>query len=105
MTKIMVANPVRVQGTPMIDEATKKDVSSRMKRIEGQMRGIDKMIQEEKYCIDIIHQIHAAKRALEQVSLALIQQHVKTCLSEAILQKKGNSKIQELMNTLDQFLR
>lgn len=89
----------------MIDGPTKKSVISRMKRIEGQMRGINKMVEEEKYCIDIIHQIHAAKRALEQVSLALIQQHVKTCLTEAILQKSGDSKIRELMSTLDRFLR
>ena len=89
----------------MIDEKTKQDVTSRMKRIEGQMRGIDKMVQEEKYCIDVIHQIDAARRALEKVALVLIQQHMRTCLTEAIVNKKGNSKIQELMNTLDQFLR
>ena len=89
----------------MIDEITKKEASSRMKRIEGQVRGIDKMIQGEKYCIDVIQQIDAARRALEKVALVLIQQHMKTCLTEAITHKKGNSKIQELMKTLDQFLR
>ena len=105
MTKIMVPHPIRVQGTPMIDGPTKKNVISRMKRIEGQMRGVNRMVEEEKYCIDVIRQIHAAKKALEQVSLMLIRQHVRTCLTEAIMEKKGGSKTQELINTLDQFLR
>lgn len=89
----------------MVDGPTKKNVISRMKRIEGQMRGVNRMVEEEKYCIDVIRQIHAAKKALEQVSLMLIQQHVRTCLTKAIMEKKGGSKTQELINTLDQFLR
>lgn len=89
----------------MVDEGMKKDLALRMKRIEGQIRGIDKMVQEGKYCIDIIHQINAAKRALEQTALMLVQQHVKTCLAEAILQKRGKAKIEELVSTLNQFLR
>ncbi len=89
----------------MVDGEIKKEVTARLKRIEGQIRGVDKMIQEEKYCIDIIQQINAARRALEKVALVLIQQHLKTCLTEAITNKKGSPKIQELMKTLDQFLR
>ncbi len=89
----------------MIDEKTKKDTTDRIKRIEGQIRGIDKMIREETYCIDVINQINAARRALEKVALALVQQHMRTCLTEAINKKNGNPKIQELMKTLDQFLR
>lgn len=89
----------------MLDGKIKGEVTVRVKRIEGQIRGIDKMIQEGKYCIDVIQQIDAARRALEKVALVLIQQHVKTCLTEAIADKKGNAKIQELIKALDQFLR
>jgi len=53
----------------MINEETKKDVLPRLKKIEGQIKGIQKMVEKERYCIDIINQVTAAQRALDQVSL------------------------------------
>ena len=55
----------------------------RMKRIEGQARGIAKMIDEEKYCIDILTQISAVTRALENVALGLLDDHLKHCVLDA----------------------
>ena len=57
----------------------------RMKRIEGQARGIAKMIDEEKYCIDILTQISAVTRALENVALGLLDDHLKHCVLDAAL--------------------
>ena len=57
---------------------------SRMKRIEGQARGIEKMIDDEKYCIDILTQISAMTRALQSVSLGLLEEHLGHCVAGAI---------------------
>ena len=55
----------------------------RMRRIEGQVRGIAKMIDEDKYCIDVLTQVSAATKALEAVALGLLDEHLKHCLTQA----------------------
>jgi CsoR family transcriptional regulator, copper-sensing transcriptional repressor len=55
----------------------------RMRRIEGQVRGIAKMIDEDKYCIDVLTQVSAATRALEAVALGLLDEHLKHCVTQA----------------------
>lgn len=55
----------------------------RLNRIEGQVRGIAKMVEADKYCIDILTQVSAATRALEAVALGLLEDHLKHCVSEA----------------------
>lgn len=56
----------------MINEETKRDVLPRLRKIEGQIRGIQRMVEKEKYCIDIINQLTAAERALEQASFQVV---------------------------------
>lgn len=73
----------------MIDQNIKDKLIPRIRKIEGQIRGIEKMVDGEKYCIQIISQINAARRALDKVALLLIQQHMKTCITDAIEHKKG----------------
>lgn len=55
----------------------------RLRRIEGQVRGLQRMVDEEKYCIDILTQVSAATRALEQVALSLLDEHMHHCMVEA----------------------
>ncbi|MDN5749003.1 MAG: metal-sensitive transcriptional regulator [Pseudonocardia sp.] len=55
----------------------------RMRRIEGQVRGIAKMIEEDKYCIDVLTQVSAATKALEAVALGLLDEHLKHCVTQA----------------------
>ena len=62
----------------------KDDVARRLRRIEGQVRGLQRMIDEDAYCIDILTQISAATRALEAVALELIDGHLRHCVTEAI---------------------
>jgi DNA-binding FrmR family transcriptional regulator len=69
-----------------------KSCLSRLKRIEGQVRGIARMIEEERYCIEVITQIQAAKAALARVEEELLKDHVGTCVEHAI--KSGNAKEQ-----------
>ena len=62
----------------------KEDYLRRLRRIEGQVRGLQRMIENDEYCIDVLTQISAATRALQAVSLALLDEHLKHCVSQAI---------------------
>jgi len=84
----------------MINAAVKKDSLTRLRRIEGQVRGIMKMVEDEKYCIDIIHQITAAEKALSGVASIVMKRHVESCVSAAILQGKGQKMIDELIDAV-----
>ena len=88
----------------MINEETKKDVLPRLKKIEGQIKGIQKMIEKERYCIDIINQITAAQRALDQVSLKVMQRHIESCVTNAVKADGGGPVIEELMETIYKFI-
>jgi CsoR family transcriptional regulator, copper-sensing transcriptional repressor len=72
-------------GQGMPGYATDKDqVLSRLRRIEGQVRGLQRMVDEDKYCIDVLTQISAATKALQAVALELLEDHIEHCVSEAI---------------------
>jgi CsoR family transcriptional regulator, copper-sensing transcriptional repressor len=63
---------------------SKADLAKRLARVEGQVRGIAKMIDDDRYCIDILDQVAAATRALQQVSLALLDDHLQHCVADAV---------------------
>lgn len=81
------------------------DLLPRLRRIEGQIRGISRMVTERRYCIDIIQQLTAARRALDQVSLKIMKGHINTCVSESIRKREGAQKISELMQTINRFVK
>jgi len=87
----------------MIDDITKNKSISRLKKIEGQVRGIERMIEEKQYCIDILTQIAAASSALSNVAKLVLKKHVETCVSEAIKSGKEKGKIEELLNVIFKF--
>ncbi|QGG96291.1 metal-sensitive transcriptional regulator [Actinomarinicola tropica] len=62
---------------------SKEDYLKRLRRIEGQVRGLQRMIEEDTYCIDVLTQITAATKALQSVSMGLLDQHVRHCVAEA----------------------
>ncbi len=62
----------------------KDDYAKRLRRIEGQVRGIAKMIDEDKYCIDVLTQISAVNSALQSVALGLLDEHLSHCVSDAV---------------------
>lgn len=64
--------------------ASKADYTKRLNRIEGQVRGIRRMIDEETYCIDVLTQVSAATKALQAVALALLDEHVRHCVKNAV---------------------
>ena len=85
---------------PRHDESLK-----RLKKIEGQVKGLQRMVEDGRYCIDILQQVTATRRALEQVAMGIMRRHVDACVSDAVRSKNGADKISELMTTIDRFLR
>lgn len=80
-----------------------KETLPRLKKIEGQVRGIMKMIEDEKYCIDILNQISAVKGALHKAEMMILKNHINGCVTTAIKSENADDKIDELMKTLDKF--
>ena len=83
----------------------KKKILTRLRRIEGQTRGIQRMVEEDKYCVDIMTQIAGVQAALEQVSLLLMENHLLHCVTEAIQEGKGDEKIAEIMEVIKHHAR
>ncbi len=81
------------------------DLLPRLRRIEGQVRGISRMVEGRRYCIDIIQQVTAVRKALDQVSLKIMNGHINTCVSDAIRHRDGEAKIEELMQTIHRFVK
>ncbi len=84
----------------MINESVKKSALTRLKKIEGQVRGISRMVEDEKYCIDIINQITAAENALDSVARIVLKRHVESCVTQAIVRGEGQNMIDELIDTV-----
>lgn len=85
-----------------------KKVVARLKRIEGQVRGLVRMLEEERYCIDVLHQMQAVKSALARAESELLKEHAAHCVDEAIA--SGNmtaqrEKVTELIDLFDKLKR
>ena len=89
----------------MLNEQSKKETLVRLKKIEGQIRGLEKMVDNKRYCVDILNQIAAVRRALDSVSMVLMKRHVETCVSGAIKANKGGPVIYELIESIERFVR
>lgn len=83
----------------------KQALIRRLKKIEGQVRGIQRMLEEERYCVDILVQLAAARAGLDKVGLALIEEHTRGCLRQAVATGQGDEAIDELVDVLAQFLK
>jgi CsoR family transcriptional regulator, copper-sensing transcriptional repressor len=83
----------------------KEQVQARLRRIEGQIRGVQKMVDEDRYCIDVLTQVSAAKAALDAVALALLQDHTEHCVAEAIRSGDGAAKIRELNDAVERLVK
>lgn len=77
--------------------AEKSDVLKRLSYIEGHIAGIHKMVEEDKYCIDILRQTHAVRKALEKLEAIILEGHLRTCVPEGIKDNREDEVIQELI--------
>jgi DNA-binding FrmR family transcriptional regulator len=85
----------------------KDDYLKRLRRIEGQVRGLQRMVEEDKYCIDILTQVSAAKSALESVALGLLEQHLAHCVAEAMAEggEVADAKVREASAAIARLVR
>ncbi len=83
---------------------TKDDLLTRLKRVEGQVRGIEGMVEDDRYCIDVLTQISAVQAALDKVALGLLDDHAQHCVIGAAADDQAE-KTQELMAAVGRLMR
>jgi len=88
-----------------MDADTKGKALGRLRRIEGQIQGIQRMVDEEKYCVDILLQLSAVQGAVEQVQKLVLGQHIESCVSEAIRSGNTRERSKKMSELLDVFSR
>ena len=77
--------------------AKKEDVLKRLNYIEGHLKGIGRMVNEDQYCVDILRQTYAVRKAIEKLEAIILDNHLHTCVAEAITSGKQDEMIEELM--------
>jgi CsoR family transcriptional regulator, copper-sensing transcriptional repressor len=90
-----------------VHNQNKADVLKRLRRIEGQVRGLQRMVEEEAYCIDVLTQVSAATKALQSVALGLLDDHLGHCVAEAIQHggDEANAKLAEANAAIARLVR
>ena len=91
----------------MLDETQQHAIITRLNRVEGQVRGIRRMVQEPRLCVDILQQLSAAEAALNRVSLAVFKYHVEKCVPDGIVQgePQTSTQLSELVDIFDRFAK
>ena len=89
----------------MINEDTKAKALGRLRRIEGQVQGLQRMIEHEAYCVDILLQTSAVRGALEQVEKLLLGRHIESCVAEALRTGSKGERQPKIDERLDAFAR
>jgi DNA-binding FrmR family transcriptional regulator len=86
--------------------ATDRDaLLARLRRIEGQVRGLQRMVEEDRYCIDVLTQVNSAVAALRAVGVGLLDEHVRHCVRDSIRADGGDEKVDELISAVARFTR
>jgi DNA-binding FrmR family transcriptional regulator len=84
---------------------TKEQVLRRLRRIEGQIRGLQRMVDDEAYCIDVLTQVAAATKALQGVGLQLLEEHLNHCVADAARQGDPGPLVTEATRAVERLLR
>lgn len=90
----------------MMDAETKTKVLGRLRRIEGQVQGIHRMVEQDQYCVDVLLQLSAVEGAVEQVQKLVLGRHIATCVTDAIRSGSGRErqkKVDELLEVFSRF--
>ncbi len=81
------------------DDARKKELQDRLRRIEGQVRGLQRMVDQDQYCVDILTQVNSATAALRAVGIELLDEHVRRC----VLEGDGGDRVEEVLAAVARF--
>ncbi|GGL91110.1 metal-sensitive transcriptional regulator [Nakamurella endophytica] len=86
---------------------SKTELTRRLARIEGQVRGLSRMVEDDKYCIDILTQVSAATRALQSVAVKLLEDHLSHCVADAVAQggDTAEAKVKEASDAIARLVR
>jgi DNA-binding FrmR family transcriptional regulator len=85
--------------------ASKEQLLTRLRRVEGQVRGVERMVEEDRYCIDVLTQISAAQAALDKVALGLLDGHARHCIVEGEAEGTPQELSDELMAAVGRLMR
>lgn len=88
-----------------MDQVVAKKVGTALKRIEGQVRGIQKMVEEDRYCVDVVTQIEAVRAALSRVEADLLRQHLQHCVHKAMHSTDAGEQTRVIEELVDVFRR
>ncbi|MEX1141706.1 MAG: metal-sensitive transcriptional regulator [Thermoleophilaceae bacterium] len=103
--------PAESTATPAVDSpkrgysADRDQLVNRLRRIEGQVRGIERMVAEDRYCIDVVTQISAIQAALDKVALGLLDQHARHCVVGGAADAEPDDLTDELMAAVARLMR
>ncbi len=105
----MTTSPTHTQAAPTVPgyRDRRSDHLSRLRKVEGQVRGIARMVEEDRYCIDVLTQLSAVNRALQEVALGLLDDHTRHCVVDAARNGSadGEQKLTELSEAMRRALR
>jgi DNA-binding FrmR family transcriptional regulator len=85
--------------------ASKAQLQTRLRRIEGQVRGIERMVDEDRYCIDVLTQISAIQAALDKVALGLLDGHARHCMQEGAAEGRADAMADEMMAAVGRLMK
>lgn len=88
-------------------DGTKDDVLKRLRRVEGQVRGLQRMVESDTYCIDVLTQVSAATKALQAVALSLLDDHLAHCVADAVREggDVADAKVKEASDAIGRLVR
>lgn len=92
----------------MMDEDTKKAIRARLRRIEGQVQAIERMVESDRYCIELMHQLAAVQAALSKAGELVLRSHVKGCVAEALQrgdERERSRNVEELLAVFGRYRR
>ena len=85
--------------------ANKEDLLLRLRKLEGQVRGIQQMIAEDRYCLDVVQQVNALTAGAQAVALKVLEDHLRGCVREAVTENNADAVIKEMMAVLAKALQ
>jgi DNA-binding FrmR family transcriptional regulator len=85
-------------------KSSKDQLIQRLARVEGQVRGVTRMVEEDRYCIDVLTQIQAAQAALDKIALGLLDDHARNCMTARASAAKRDDQVDELMGAVGRLV-
>lgn len=79
-----------------MNEETRRDVIARLRSVAGHLKAVERMVEEDKYCVDVLEQTMAIEKALERVDAIVLQQHLETCVADGFRQGRSEKTVKEL---------